>query len=336
MPERQIIKPLLLRQLFTLATIILLAILIFTPLRPYISGVFGAIIMYILTVGWMRKLVSMRWKRWAAATFLLIVTVFIVLLPIGAIILLLTNRVRDVMHNSDKYTYMLESSIARFENYIGFDISTKFQGSNLEGMITSLVQGAATNTLDFTIIIGLMYFTLYYMLINFDTLKESLRIYLPFSNKNFERLSVEVTEMIKSNAIAIPLVALMQGVVALLGFWIFGAPNAWFWFAVTAVGSMIPFVGTAIGMLPVILIMFSQGQNFEAIGLAIYGVAIVGSTDNVFRIVLQKSLAEIHPLITLFGVVIGIPLFGFLGLVFGPLLVSLFLLMAKIYKEEYY
>ena len=292
--------------------------------------------MYILTVGWMKKLTALGWKRWISAILLIILTVFIVLIPIAAILMLLTNRVRDVMQNSDKYTYMFESSIARLENYVGFDITGKFEGGNLEDMISSLIQGAATNTLDFTIIIGLMYFTLYYMLINFDTLKESLRLYLPLSNKNFERVSIETTEMIKSNAIAIPLVALLQGVVALIGYWIFGAPNAWFWFAVTAVGSMIPFIGTAIGMVPVVIIMYSQGQNYEAIGLAIYGMAIVASTDNVFRMFVQHSLAEIHPLITLFGVVIGIPLFGFLGLVFGPLLVSLFLLMIKIYKEEYY
>lgn len=336
MPERQTIKPLLLRQLFTLAVIIMLGILIFTPMKPYISGVFGAVIMYILTFNWMKKLTAMGWKRWFSAIILLIVTVFIVLLPIAGILLLLTNRVREVMQNSAKYTYMLESSIARIENYIGFDLTSHFQDGNLETMISSLIQGAANNTLDFTIIIGLMYFTLYYMLINFDTLKETLRFYLPFSNKNFERISEDVTEMIKSNAIAIPLVALMQGFVALIGFWIFGAPNAWFWFAVTAVGSMIPFIGTAIGMVPVIILMYTQGQTYEAVGLAIYGMAIVGMTDNFFRMFLQKSLAEIHPLITLFGVVIGIPLFGFLGLVFGPLIVSLFLLLVKIYKEEYY
>jgi predicted PurR-regulated permease PerM len=69
--------------------------------------------------------------------------------------------------------------------------------------------------------------------------------------------------------------------------------------------------------------------------MLVYGVTIVGSTDNVFRVVVQKRLADIHPLITLIGVIIGIPLFGFMGLIFGPLLISLFLLMLKIYKKEY-
>lgn len=336
MSERQVIKPLLMRQLFTLAAIVFLGILIFSPLRPYISGLFGAVIMYVLTVGLMRKLTLWGWKRWLSATLLIILTVFTVLIPIALIILLLTNRVRDVIANSEKYNYILQSSIARLENYLGFKITGNLQGENFEQLIGQFVGGAMGSALDISIILGLMYFSLYFMLINFDTLKESLRAYIPLSEKNYDRVSHESTEMIKSNAIAIPVVALFQGFVALIGFWIFGAPNPWFWFAVTTVGSMIPFIGTAIGMVPVILIMYIQGQTFEAVSLAVYGLLIVGMTDNVFRIILQKYLAEIHPLITLFGVVIGIPLFGFLGLVFGPLLVSMFLLLVKIYKEEYY
>ena len=336
MPEKQVIKPLLMRQIFTLATILFLGILILTPLRPYISGVFGAIIFYVLTMGWMDRLTRWGWKRWISAIVLIIFTILVILLPIAAILLLLTNRVRDVVSNSEKYTYILESNIAKLENNIGFDISSKFEDGNLEELISKFVEGAAGNTLDFTIILGLMYFSLYYMLINYDRIKEKMRYYIPLSNKNFERVSHESVEMIKSNAIAIPLVALLQGLVALLGFYIFDAPNPWFWFALTTIGSMIPFVGTAIGMAPVVILMYIQGNSVEAVGLAIYGIAIVASTDNVFRMVVQKSLAEIHPLITLFGVVIGIPLFGFLGLIYGPLLVSLFLLMIRIYKEEYF
>lgn len=336
MPERQVIKPLLMRQLFTLAAIIFLGILILSPLRPYFSGLFGAVIMYVLTVGLMRKFTRWGWKRWLSASLLIVLTFFTVLIPIALIILLLTNRIRDVLANSERYNYMLQSSIARIENNLGFKITGNFQGENLEQLISQFVGGAFGSTLDFTIIIGLMYFSLYFMLIHFDTMKESLRAYIPLSDKNYDRISLESTEMIKSNAIAIPVVAFLQGVVALIGFWIFGAPNPWFWFALTAVGSMIPFIGTAIGMAPVIVIMYTQGQNVEAISLAIYGLLVVGLIDNVFRIILQKKLAEIHPLITLFGVVIGIPLFGFLGLVFGPLLVSLFLLLVKIYKEQYY
>lgn len=335
MSEKEILSPSVMRQIFTLAIIIMLGILIFTPMMPYISGVFGAIIMYVLTKGLMRGLVQRGWKRWLSAILMIILTIIIIILPLVFILFLLNHRIQEVIQNSAKYTFIIESNIAKLENYIGYDITQRLQSGNLKEMLNDLIEGLAGNTLDFTIIIGLMYFSLYYMLMNFDTLKAEIREFIPLNNKNYEIISLETEEIVKSNAIAIPLVAGLQGAVALIGFWIFDAPDPWFWFAVTTLGSMIPFIGTALGMVPVLVIMLTQGQDWQALALAIYGVAIVGSTDNIFRMYVQKSLAKIHPMVTLIGVIIGIPLFGFLGLIFGPLIVSLFLVMFRIYKKEY-
>lgn len=98
---------------------------------------------------------------------------------------------------------------------------------------------------------------------------------------------------------------------------------------------MIPFIGTAIGILPAVILLYAQGSNWQAIALLIYGFVVVGSSDNIIRLYVLEKLASVHPLITLFGVIVGVPLFGFIGLIFGPLLVSLFLLILKIYKKEY-
>ncbi|WP_371815968.1 AI-2E family transporter [Flavobacterium sp. CS20] len=146
---------------------------------------------------------------------------------------------------------------------------------------------------------------------------------------------MEATKKVKANAIGIPLVALIQGVVALIGYLIFGVPDPFFWFAVTAIGSVIPFVGTAIGFIPVTVILLSQGMTLEAIGVLAYGFIVVGSSDNLVRLYVLKRMANEHPLITLIGVIVGIPVFGFLGLVFGPLMISLFLIIVVIYKKEY-
>ena len=98
---------------------------------------------------------------------------------------------------------------------------------------------------------------------------------------------------------------------------------------------MIPFIGTAIGIIPVTILLFSQGMEWQAVAMFIYGIVVVGSTDNLVRLYILEKLSSVHPLITLFGVVVGVPLFGFIGLIFGPLLISLFLLILKIYKTEY-
>ena len=98
---------------------------------------------------------------------------------------------------------------------------------------------------------------------------------------------------------------------------------------------MIPFVGTLVGILPVFVLTLSTGHSFQAWGILIYGFVVVGSTDNIIRLYVLKKLDNVHPLITLIGVIVGVPLFGFIGLIFGPLLISLFMVIVRIYRNEY-
>ena len=59
--------------------------------------------------------------------------------------------------------------------------------------------------------------------------------------------------------------------------------------------------------------------------MLIYGFGVIGTVDNIFRFILQKKLGDVHPLITVFGVIIGLNIFGFIGLIFGPILISMFI-----------
>ncbi len=166
-------------------------------------------------------------------------------------------------------------------------------------------------------------------------MSESLTDVVPFSKKNIRVIGKEIQAMVRSNALGIPLVALAQGVIALIGFLIFGIVDPFFWFAIVTIGSMIPFVGTLIGILPVFILTLATGDNFQAWGILLYGFIVVGSTDNIIRLYVLQKLDNVHPLITLIGVIVGVPLFGFIGLIFGPLLISLFLVILRIYRNEY-
>jgi len=130
-------------------------------------------------------------------------------------------------------------------------------------------------------------------------------------------------------------VAMAQGVVALIGFLIFGINSPFFWAVIVTIGSMVPFIGSLLGILPVFILSLSNGSSFQAWGILLYGFIVVGATDNLFRLFILKKLDNVHPLITLIGVIIGVPIFGFIGLIFGPLLISLFLIIVRMYKKEY-
>jgi predicted PurR-regulated permease PerM len=145
----------------------------------------------------------------------------------------------------------------------------------------------------------------------------------------------ETRTSIYSNAVGIPIVAIAQGLTGLIGYVIFGVKEFILMGALTAVTSVIPVVGSAIIYVPLALYQLSTGETWQGVGILIWGAAAIGSVDNIVRFWLQKRMADTHPLITIFGVMIGIPLFGFLGVIFGPLLLSLFFLLVKIYVDEY-
>ncbi|RYZ20229.1 MAG: AI-2E family transporter, partial [Sphingobacteriales bacterium] len=152
---------------------------------------------------------------------------------------------------------------------------------------------------------------------------------------NIDNIWAATKVMVRSNAIGIPLLALSQGVVAAVGYIIFQVPEPLMWGVLTGVFSMLPLVGSAIIWLPICVYMFAIGEVGMGIGLLLFSVIITGSIDNVLRFTLLKKLGDVHPLITVLGVIVGLPLFGFMGLIFGPLMISYLLLLIKIYRVEF-
>jgi predicted PurR-regulated permease PerM len=312
-----------------------MASLIFGKMLPYLSGVLGAITIYVLLRKVMKKFVSKGWSPSVAATFLLILSFVGILIPVTGIVLLLGNKISNAAKNYEKVVAALNQQLSRLEYKSGFDLSSQIDGASISSKLSEGLQSFAGGTFDIIISIAIMYFMLFYMLTNRGKLKKTLFEYIPISKDNLKIIGKEVNVMVRSNALGIPLVALAQGIIALIGFLIFGTPDPFFWFVMVAVGSMIPFVGSLLGIVPVVILAFSNGDPFQAWGILLYGFIVVGSTDNIIRLYVLKKLDNVHPLITLVGVIVGVPLFGFIGLIFGPLLVSLFLIVVKIYKQEF-
>ena len=332
----QTLKPNLLRQFFIIFLIILFGWLIFKEMATYLSGILGAITLFVLLRKWQGHLVKKRkWNSSVAACVLMAGSFLVILVPIAGLVLMLTSKISKAVENSGKVINIVKTEMADIESRFGLDIASSIDTSSVTDWISSNLQGLAGGTFNVFIAIGLMYFMLYYMLTNRRTFRESMLEYIPLSEKNLKLIGKDSQELVKSNAIGIPLVALLQGLVALIGFLILGVEDPFFWFAIVTVGSMIPFVGTALGIVPVCIILYAAGDIWQAIVMVIYGTVVVGSTDNLFRLVIQKRLADVHPLITIIGVIVGVPLFGFIGLIFGPIVVSIFLLIVKIYKQEY-
>ena len=145
----------------------------------------------------------------------------------------------------------------------------------------------------------------------------------------------EIHRIVRSNAIVIPLLAVGQGFVAWVGYVIFGVHGTLLWGVLTGFATVIPVVGTALVWVPLALYMGLAGQWGQAVGLLLYGVLVVTQVDNILRMVLQKKLDNTHPLVTIFGVIIGLSLFGFIGLIFGPLLLAMLVFCVDLFKRKY-
>lgn len=329
------LSPRLVRQLFILLIILSLGGLIFGELIPYISGILGAITIYVLLKGLMQKMLRKGWNANLSVGILMLGSFLLILVPVLGIVLMLSSKVSKAIKNSEKVVEATKAQLVQLEEMTGFNIGEKIDTSDVTDWLSSNLQGLAGGTFEIFIAISIMYFLLYYMLLNQKKLTISMETYIPIDVENLKIIASESAKKVKANAIGIPLVALFQGVISLIGYWIFGVPEPMFWFVVTTIGSMIPFVGTAIGIIPVTLLMYYQGNTASAIGILLYGLIVVGSSDNIVRLLVLKQISNEHPLITLIGVIIGVPLFGFIGLIFGPLLLSLFLLVVMIYKKEY-
>lgn len=178
-------------------------------------------------------------------------------------------------------------------------------------------------------------FVLYFMLVSYNNLEVVIMETLPFSEENKTILRQETRAIILSNTIGIPVVALSQATLAYVGYLFLGVNNPLVYAILVAFTTVIPVVGTSLVWVPVGLSAILTGDILRGILLLTYGLAIIGGSDAVIRFVLQKKLANIHPLITFFGVLTGLAMFGFWGIIFGPLLLSLLLLLFNMYRHDY-
>lgn len=325
----------LLKQLSMLLTILGMGFLIFRELLPYFYGILGAITLYVLLKGSMKRLEKRNWRKEAAAAVLILLSFFVILIPTTGIVIMLMTKVNTASQNFGQVLQILSTKISSLEYRLGIDLISNVEEGKITQWLSEAAGGLVGSTFNVFIAISIMYFLLYFMLVHYDSLGSYLSQYIPLKGDSLRILAKESRQMVRANAIGIPLVAICQGIIALVGYLVFGVPDPFFWFVITTIGSMIPFIGTALGFIPVVIIMFSQGQNWQAMALLTYSIVVVGSTDNILRLVVLKRLSDVHPLITLLGVIIGVPLFGFIGLIFGPLLISLFLLSMKIYRKQY-
>ena len=325
-----------LRQIILLGIIILVGILIVNHFFIFLPGVLGSITLYILSKKSYFNLVEKRkWKKsWTALLYILGYTI-IICLPVYLAVVMLVPKLIVLFNNPVPLVVAVKGFSQKIQEATGIEL---FNGDNVQLAFKNLagrVPMLLTSTANFITNLILMFFVLYYMLFHGRKMENYINDFIPLKNKNREMLSAETDLMIRANAIGIPLLAIIQGVVGMLGYFIFGIKEFGVWGFLTGVASLIPIIGTGIIWVPLTIYLLVSGHTWQGVGLGIYSLAILTNVDYVARITLLRKIGDVHPLITIFGVIVGLSLFGFLGFVFGPLLISYFILLIKIYRNEF-
>lgn len=322
---------------YSLITIILLlGVIIFMKITPFMGGILGALTIYILVRNQMRFLTAKKKiRRSIAAILILLETILCFLIPLGLVVWMVARKVQDINLDPQSFIIPIENLAALIRQKTGYDLLKTDNLMNLVSVLPQIGQTIMSGISSLVINIFVLIFVLYFMLIGSRGMEKYVDEMLPFNAKNKKLILNGMKMIVKSNAIGIPLLAVIQGSLATIGYYFFQAPSPLLFGLLTCFATVIPIVGTGLIWLPLALYMGISGDWVHAIGLIIYSFVAVTQVDNLIRFMLQKKLADTHPLITIFGVVIGLSLFGFMGIIFGPLLLSMFLLCVDIFKKEY-
>ena len=322
---------------YSLIVIILfMGVIIFRQITPFLGGLLGALTMYILVRTHMNYLTEKRkMKRSISALLITAETIMVFLVPLGLTIWLVVNKLQDINLAPQTFIEPIQQVAEFIKEKTGYDVLGKDTLSFIVSILPRVGQIIMEAATRLAVTLHDMIFLLYIILIGGKNMEAYATDILPFNEANTQEVIREINMIVRSNAIGIPLLAIIQGGVAMIGYLIFGAPNILLLGFLTCFATIIPMVGTALVWFPVAAYLAISGDWFHAIGLAAYGAIVVSQSDNLIRFILQKKMADTHPLITIFGVVIGLPLFGFMGVIFGPLLLSLFFLIVNMFKKEY-
>lgn len=323
------------RYLLLIVTLIVLGLLAIYGLLSYLTAFLGAGILYVVLRPWFTALVHKRkWNRTLVTVMLLVFAVVVLIIPFFALTSLLIDRVRIVVQNTDQ----ILQTVQQIERKLGMQVTQQAQVRQLlqqgAARVSQWIPTVASSVLNIIVVVGLMLFTMYYLFMQEEAFLAGLHRYLPFREKTMDELNESLRNNVNANVLGQGLVALVQGLLTGATLWIFGVPEPLFWTVIAFFMAFIPVLGTPLVWGPAAIYQFASGHNGQGIGILIVGVVVIINIDNLLRIWLAKYMGDIHPWVTLVGLTLGVEIFGIVGLVMGPLLLSYLIVLMQVFARE--
>jgi predicted PurR-regulated permease PerM len=210
------------------------------------------------------------------------------------------------------------------------------QGAQVSsGVVLSQLTGAAQNIFIFVANVLLVLLTLFFFLRDGAAFCYRLRRLLPMDPEHQERLFTNIVNAVTAVVHGCLVVAMIQGVLAGLAYWVLGVPYAIVWGVATAFFALLPVGGSTIVTIPVTIYLFLQGDIIRGVLMAIWALGVVGGVDNILKPIFIGTRLKLPMLFLFFGILGGLSVFGALGLILGPVLFALLTALLDLYREEY-
>src|SRR5262249_54969084 len=175
---------------------------------------------------------------------------------------------------------------------------------------------------------------LFFLLKDGPRLKAELRPISPFSELQERQIFDHLDKTVKASLQAMVAVPLVQGLLAGIGFVLFGVPSPMAWAPVVILASNVPVLGSPLGWMPAVVYLFVEGRTWPAVGLFLFGLLLISGIDNVVKPLILRGGAQIHPLLGFLAILGGVLAFGFHGFLIGPVILSLVISAIRIYRLD--
>ena len=327
----------------------------FLILTPFLTAITWAAILAILFYPlylWLLK--QLRGRATLAALLIIIFITLLVIVPgveLGSFLseeaVLLVNSVRAVLAD-DGSADLTQGTWVRnilrwWESFslrlVDFKINWKealLQGAQVSsGFLVTQIRGVAQNVLAFTANFIIALFTLFFFLRDGAEICHRIRRLLPMDDAHQERLFKNIVDAVLAVVHGSFMVAMVQGLLAGLAYWLTGVPFAALWGVVTGFVALLPVGGSTLVSVPASIYLFFQGETLRGILLLIFCLGFVATIDNILKPLLIGNRLGLPVLFLFFGILGGLALFGALGIILGPVIFALLRALLDLYLEEY-
>ncbi len=327
---------------FEVFIIIILLSLFLYLIQGFVLALFFAATLVFIFYKPYKLLATKTHSEIVSALFIMFITISLVILPIYLVSNSLIKQTQTLVRDGTDIYNNIDIENCNTNICQKIKNNLKFIDFKIENLILKAGQflinsysSIFSSITHFFINLFIFLLAYYYLLIDGEKFLQYVKKITPMKDEYKEKLFQRFKNVSLTVFIDSILVAIMQGVLVGIGFWLFGFKSAIFWGTIASFFALIPIIGPGIIWVPAVIYLFSTKNYIYAILFLTYGLIIISLSDNVIRAMLIRNKIKVHSFLILISILGGLQIFGFLGIFLGPIIISLLISVFDLYKLDF-